>query len=309
MNTNINLPIMLTECSQIKKEYEALMKQAAGFAPVVEGVAEKKGDFSEAKKRLKELAAAYDSLLEKVDRYDLILRKRIFAKLKKNGVTFVEKFHEGMAVVKFEGDEESDWQDSYSYVNRAGKIVGGKYIEAWPFSSGRAFVRGEDDSRYQMIDKSGCRIGNGSYFTVTDFVDGLAKVRYHDDVLVSLVGTNGERVGDGYADIGSFCDGLASVKYAVTGECRYINKKGQSNGKRYGQAKDFFHGHAAVGDFHGFWFIDRDGEPIVPQEIYSRVYDPVDGMTRVVQNRRFYFLDENLKKIGIHFLTMSIMTL
>ena len=289
---------MPATCSQIKQEYEVLMKQAAGFVPIVADVAAKKADFSEAKKRLKELAAAYDGVLEKVDRYDLTLRRRVFAKLKKEGALSVGKFYEGMAEVTFAGNREAGEIFYYRYVNRAGKIVGEKYEETTPFSCGRAFVRSGGDHRYMIIDKSGSRIGNGSYLSATDFVDGLARVRRYSSLLVSLVDISGERVGDAYAEIGSFCDGLAKVRCAMSDEYKYINKNGQSNEKKFAQASDFFHGHAIVGDCRGCYFIDRDGEPIALQERYQRVSDPSDGMTRVVQNRMYYFLNENLEKIG-----------
>ena len=299
MNIIINKNMPAT-CSQIKQEYEVLMKQAAGFVPIVADVAAKKADFSEAKKRLKELAAAYDSLLEKVDRYDLTLRRRVFAKLKKEGALSVGKFYEGMAEVTFAGNREAGEIFYYRYVDRAGKIVGGKYEKTTPFSCGRAFVKVSGGSNsYTLIDKAGNRIGDNSFADIGEFEDGLAQVDYVTGAK-QLINMSNQPVGDTYWEIGPFRDGVAKVKFGG-GLFGYIDKTGKTIGRingQYARAQDFYNGHAAVSDLHGFQFVNSAGEKVLPETTYSQVHVPVDGIRRVKKDGRFFFLDKNLHEIA-----------
>jgi len=152
---------------------------------------------------------------------------------------------------------------------------------------------------YSLIILITGEIGDNSFADIGEFEDGLAQVDYVTGAK-QLINMSNQPVGDTYWEIGPFRDGVAKVKFGG-GLFGYIDKTGKTIGRingQYARAQDFYNGHAAVSDLHGFQFVNSAGEKVLPETTYSQVHVPVDGIRRVKKDGRFFFLDKNLHEIA-----------
>src|SRR3989338_8158419 len=155
----------MTTCQQLKQDYRKLEALAKEFDLELPK-AVKTGKTERIKELRAELEQRRDALREKLDIYNIALRRRI---AEAGGFQFVGNFSktEGLARVEKAGQ--------WFYIDRAGKeITVKRFDDAWDFSEGLARVK--KAGQWFYIDKAGEEITAERFDQAGDFSEGLAWV-------------------------------------------------------------------------------------------------------------------------------------
>src|SRR3989338_2040371 len=134
----------MTTCQQLKQDYRKLEALAKEF-DLEFPKAVKTGKTERIKELIAELELKRDAIREKLDIYNIALRRRI---AEAGGFQFVGNFSktEGLALVRKAGQ--------WFYIYKAGEeIRGERFDRAGDFSEGLAWV--EKDGQWFYIDKAG----------------------------------------------------------------------------------------------------------------------------------------------------------
>jgi hypothetical protein len=97
----------------------------------------------------------------------------------KTNYDWIGKFHDGLALVKIEGDEEygGSRPNSWGYIDKKGKVViPVRFRDAYPFSEGLAPFRGANEM-FGYINPEGKVVIQPQYEEINEFSDGQAQIK------------------------------------------------------------------------------------------------------------------------------------
>lgn len=207
-----------------------------------------------------------------------------------------------------EGEPVYKWgylnkKNAQSGTGKSSLAIPAKYEEALPFNRyGIAWGRVRDESGHywELINKSGKRIGNRTYPVSSSVPVGERPFGDFTDSKLAWVNENGKY---GYIDTkgnvkiecdldvaGDFIEGIARVGRG-TSEW-YINKNGKVIGREndYNQVLDFSCGLGAVNKNGRWGFINKKGKEVIENK-YDAVSQFVDGYAMVKMGKTFGVID------------------